>query len=83
MGKNALKYQAVPPRILQTDCNNLVLLVRNLPANAGDTGHVGSVSGLGRPNGGEHGNPLQIPQTEEPGQLQSIGLQNVGPAEAP
>ena len=34
-------------------------LVKNLPANAGDTGDVGSISGSGRVPGGGHGNPLQ------------------------
>ena len=33
----------------------LVLLVKNLPANEGD---VSSVSGLGRSSGGGNGNPL-------------------------
>ena len=32
------------------------LVVKNLPANAGD---LGSVPGLGRSPGGGHGNPLQ------------------------
>ena len=45
--------------------------------NAGD---VGSIPGWGRSPGGGHGNPLQyscleIPWTEEPGGLQSRGLQ--------
>ena len=48
-----------------------------------DVGDVGSISGLGRSPGGGHGNPLQYsclgnPWTEEPGGLQSIGLQGVG-----
>ena len=34
----------------------VVLLVKNLPANAGD---VGSVSGSGRSPGGGNGNPFQ------------------------
>ena len=34
----------------------MALLVKNLPANAGD---VGSILGLGRASGGGHGNPLQ------------------------
>ena len=33
--------------------------VRNLPANAGDAGDVGSVSGLEDSPGGRNGNPLQ------------------------
>ena len=55
------------------------LAVKNLPANAGDTG---SIPGPGRPPGGENGNPLQyscweIPWTEEPGGLQLIGFQGI------
>ena len=34
-------------------------MLNNLPANAGDTGDVGSVPGLGRSPGGGNGNPLQ------------------------
>ena len=34
-------------------------LVRNLPANAGDTGDVGSIPGLGRSPAVGNGNPLQ------------------------
>ena len=41
-------------------------------------GNTGSIPGLGRSPGGGNGNPLQhscweIPQTEEPGGLQSMG----------
>ena len=55
-------------------------VVKNLPANAGDTGVGGSILGLGRSPGEGNGNPLQyfawgIPWTEEPGGLQSMGLQ--------
>ena len=34
-------------------------MVKNLSANAGDVGVVGSVPGSGRSPGGGHGNPLQ------------------------
>ena len=34
-------------------------MVKNLPANAGDVRDMGSIPGLGRSPGGEHGNPLQ------------------------
>ena len=34
-------------------------MVKNLPANAGDTGDVGSVPGFGRSPEGGNGNPLQ------------------------
>ena len=52
-------------------------VVKNPPANAGDTG---SVPRLGRYPGEGNGNLLQypcqeIPWTEEPGGLQSMGLQ--------
>ena len=65
-----------------TRASYVALVVKNLPANAGDTGDAGSILGLGRSPGGGHGNPLQcscleIP-TEEPGRLQSIGSQRVG-----
>ena len=35
------------------------LVVKNLPANAGDAGDVSSVPGLGRSPGEGNGNPLQ------------------------
>ena len=61
----------------------MVLVVKNLPANAGDTRDMGLIPGSGRSPGEENGNPLQIlawriPWKEEPGGLQSIGLQRVG-----
>ena len=34
-------------------------LLKNPPANAGNAGDAGSIPGLGRPAGGENGNPLQ------------------------
>ena len=55
-------------------------VVKNLPANAGDTGEVGLVPGSGRTTG--IGNATcsgvlawEIPWTEEPGRLQAMGLQ--------
>ena len=41
-------------------------LVKNLPANAGDAGDVGSIPGLGRSPGGGSGNPLQYPCMKKP-----------------
>ena len=63
--------------------SQVVLVVKNLPANMGDVRDLGLIPGLGRSPGGGNGNPLQyscqeIPWTEEPGELQSIGLQSVG-----
>ena len=40
--------------------SQVALVVKNLPANAGDARDAGSVPGLGRSPGGGHGNPLQF-----------------------
>ena len=42
------------------------LVLKNLPANAGDIGDVGLILGLGRSPGGGHGNPLQYSCLENP-----------------
>ena len=54
-----------------------------MPANAGDTADLGLIPGSGRSPGGGNGNPFQystwkISWTEEPGRLQSMGLQRIG-----
>ena len=41
-------------------------MVKNLPANAGDTRDAGSIPGSGRSPGGGHGNPLQCSGLEKP-----------------
>ena len=46
--------------------SQMVLVVKNLPAKAGDVRDVDSVPGLGRSPGGGHGNPLQNPCPENP-----------------
>ena len=43
-----------------------VLVVKNPPANAGDIRDVGSIPGLERSPGGQHGNPLQDYCLENP-----------------
>ena len=57
-------------------------LVKNPPVNAGDIRDASSMPGSGRSPGEGRGNPLEhscwrSPWTEEPGGLQSIGLQRV------
>ena len=56
--------------------------VKNPPANAGYARDSGSIPGLGRSSRGGNDNPLQyswkIPWTEEPDELQCMGLQRVG-----
>ena len=42
------------------------LVVKNLPANAGDKKDMGLIPGLGRSPGGGHGNPLQYSCLENP-----------------
>ena len=51
--------------------------------SACNSGDLGSIPGSGRPPEEENGYPLQyfswrIPWTEEPGRLQSMGLQRTG-----
>ena len=58
-------------------------VVKNPLANAGGTGDKGSIPGKGRSPGEGNGNPLQhsylgMLWTEEPGGLQSTGLQRLG-----
>ena len=55
---------------IDTVCSNLasqvVLVVKDLPANAGDVRDVGSILGSGRSAGGGNGNPLQYSCLENP-----------------
>ena len=44
----------------------MVLVVKNLPADAGDVRDVSSIPGSGRSPGGGHGNPLQYSCLEKP-----------------
>ena len=58
-------------------------MVKNPPANAEDARDLGSIPGLGRSPGEQematHSSILawKIPQTEEPGGLQSVGSHRV------
>ena len=56
--------------------SQMVLVVKNLPANAGD---VGLIPGWGRSPGGGHGNPLQYPCLENPWVEEPDGLHSMGP----
>ena len=42
------------------------LVVKNLPANTGDTENMGSIPGLGRSLGGGNGNPFQYSCLDNP-----------------
>ena len=50
----------------QKGASQVVLVVKNPPANAGDIKGVGSVSRSGRYPGGENDNPLQYSYLENP-----------------
>ena len=61
----------------------MALVVKNLPANAGDIRDVGSIPGSGRSPGEGNGNPFQYSCLENStdggaGRLQSMGSQRVG-----
>ena len=61
----------------------VVLVVKNLPANAGELRDTGSILGSARYHGGGHGNPLQYsclenPMDKEPGRLPSMGIEKRG-----
>ena len=58
--------------ILYDRTSKVALMVKNLPANAGDARHVGLIPGSRRSPGGGNGNPLQYaclenPRMEKPG----------------
>ena len=61
---------------LRMGASQVALLVKNLPANAGDARDTVSIPGSERSPGVGNGNPLQYScldnPTEEPGVLQSI-----------
>ena len=44
----------------------MLLVVKNLSANAGDMRDIGLITGAGRSPGGGHGNPLQYSCLENP-----------------
>ena len=46
--------------------SQVVLVVKNLPANARDMSDMGLIPGLGRSSGGGHGNPFQYSCLENP-----------------
>ena len=48
------------------ETSQVSLVIKNLPANAGDIRDVGSIPGSGRSPAGGHGNPLQYSCLENP-----------------
>ena len=63
--------------------SQVVLVVKNLPANAGDIRDKSSIPGSGRSPGGGHGNPLQYSCLENPhGQRSLEGYSPLGHKES-
>ena len=54
------------PDMFKSRASQVVLVVKNPPANAGDRREASWISGLGRPPRGGHGNPLQYSCLENP-----------------
>ena len=51
---------------MDVEASQVALVVKNLPANAGDIRDTDSIPGLGRSPGGGHGNPHQDSCLENP-----------------
>ena len=62
-GPAASRGSLVAMQILRT---TVVLVVKNLPANAGDIRDMGLIPRLGRSPGGGHGNPHRYSCLENP-----------------
>ena len=54
------------PNVFRTWASQVVLVVKNLPANRGNAGHSSSIPGSGRSHTGGNGNPLQYSCLENP-----------------
>ena len=59
-------WKSIIPTYPKPGASQVVLVLKNLPANAGDIRDTGSIPGLGRFPGGGQGNPLQYPCRENP-----------------
>ena len=53
-------------------------MVKNLPAKAGDRGHVGLIAGLGKSPGEGNGHPLQYSHLETSTDRGARGIQSTG-----
>ena len=59
-------YRTIGADSIRARASQVVLVVKNPPADAGGVRDVGSVPGLGRSLEGRHGNPLQYSCLENP-----------------
>ena len=81
-GPIAALFPAFENGYIKDELLQVSLVVKNMPASAGDFRNTGLIPRLGRSPGGGHGNPLnilawRIPWTEEPGGPWSLGLHRV------
>ena len=51
-------FEMLPVSLMNKKRIMMMLVIKNMPANAGGIRDGGSISGLGRSPGGGHGNPL-------------------------
>ena len=70
-------HSALPLRgsswpLVSNAASQVVQVVENPPANAGDIRDTGSIPGLGRCPGGCHGNPLQYSCLENPHEQKNL-----------
>ena len=62
----AKMYGILAPCYLQYRASQVVLVVKSLPGNVGDSRNVGLIPGLGWSPGGGHDHPLQYSCLEKP-----------------
>ena len=63
-GKDS-EYYAILVIVLLLRASRVALVVKNLPANAGDKRAAGVSPESGRSSGGGHGNPVQLSSLED------------------
>ena len=61
-----MRKNEIVPLPYTIEASQVVLVVKNPPANARNTGDAGSIPGSKRSSGGGHGNPLQYSCLENP-----------------
>ena len=62
----ALGFTSFSISLYENRASQVVLVVKNPPANVGDIKDLGSIPGLGRSHRGGRGNPVQYPSLENP-----------------
>ena len=60
------EHRVGPPSSSSLGASQVALVVKNLPAKAGDRRDLRLILGSGRSSGGGHGNPLQYSRLEKP-----------------